>query len=137
MLPLDGEFGEQASDLIVEQLGSQGVSVVDRSSLDAVLREQDFRRDSRFDQSSLAQYGKLLGVKKIMAGTTTAASGPLYSYRHVNITLKVIDVSTGRVTWIGRYGNSLWSSAISTQGDLQRGAKHIVKEFTRIHGTDF
>ena len=137
VLPLKGALGEQGADLNIEQLALNGIATVERSSIKSLLREHGYRGDSRFDQNSIAKYGELLGVSKVFTGTVTAKSGPLYSFDHVNITLKVIDVSTGQVTWIGRYGNSLWSSAISTQGDLQRGTKNIVKEFVKVHGTKF
>ncbi|MDB4323503.1 CsgG/HfaB family protein [Akkermansiaceae bacterium] len=137
VLPLQGESGEQMSDLIIEQLALNGVATVERAQIDSVLREHSYRSNANFDNSSFARYGKLLGVKKVITGTISKEGGPLYSFDHVNITLKVVDVATGKVTWIGRYGNSLWTSAISTQGDMQRGAKHIVKEFVAVHGTKF
>lgn len=136
-MPLQGEFGEQASDLIAEQLALNGIPTIERNQLDVLLRENGFKGNEMFDQASLPEFGRLLGVKRMFTGTITTVSGPLYSFPHANITLKVVDVSTGRVTWIGRYGNSMWTSAISTQGDIQRGAKHIVREFIKVHGKEF
>jgi TolB-like protein len=137
IMPLEGEFEEQASDFIAERLALAGIPTIERAQINSILREHGFKGDARFDQSSLAEYGKLLGVKKMITGTITSVSGPLYSFPHVNMTLKVVDVSTGQITWIGRYGNSMWTSAISTQGDIQRGAKKIVREFVKVHGTQF
>lgn len=137
VVPLAGEYGQQTSDLIAEQLALNGIPTIERAQLDVVLREHGFHENDKFNQSSLAKYGRLLGVKKMLTGTITTARGPLYSFPHVNITLKVVDVETGKISWIGRYGNSLWTSAISTQGDIQRGANHIVKEFIKVHGTQF
>ena len=77
----------------------------------------------------LSEYGNELGVDYVFVGTTSADQGPLYSYAHVFMTLRLIDVNTGKTRWVGTYGNSLWSSAISTQGDLKRGVRHITKEF--------
>jgi TolB-like protein len=137
IMPLQGEYGEQAADMIAEQLAIHGLPTIERAQLSAILKEHNYRESDNFDRSTFSEYGKLLGVKKIFFGTITTIGGPLYSYRHVNMTLKVVDVATGEVTWIGRYGNSMWSSAISTQGDIQRGAKAIVKEFITVHGTKF
>ena len=136
-MSLTGAGHQQASDLIAEQLALNGIPALERAQLNIVLKEHGFRGNEKFDQTSLAEYGSLLGMKKVFAGTITAVSGPLYSFPHVNITLRVVDVATGKVTWIGKYGNSLWTSAISTQGDIQRGAKHIVKEFVKTHGINF
>ncbi len=137
VIPLRGEYGEQASDLIAQELAMNAIPTVERAQLDAVLREHGFRGNPSFDQSSLAEYGRLLGVKTLFTGTISTVSGPLYSFPHVNITLKVVDVATAKVTWIGKYGNSMWTSAVSTQGDIQRGARDIVKEFIKVHGKDF
>ena len=137
IMPLDGEYGAQASDMIAEQLALHGLPTIERAQLSVILKEHNYRENGNFDRSTFAEYGRLLGVKKIFIGTITTIGGPLASYPHVNITLKVVDVSTGEVTWIGRYGNSMWTSAISTQGDIQRGAKAIVKEFIKVHGTKF
>lgn len=137
VMPLKGSYGEQASDLISEQLALNGVSTVQRSQMNSILREHGYRGNLHFNQSSLVNYGKLLGVKKMLVGTISTLNGPLYSFDHANITLKVVDVETGKISWIGRYGNSMWTSAISTQGDIQRGAKKIVQEFVKVHGTQF
>lgn len=137
IMPLEGEYGGQAADLISEQLAMNGIPTIERAQLETLMRENGFRGNEMFNQASLPEFGRLLGVRKMFAGTITTVSGPLYSFPHANITLKVVDVSTGKVTWIGRYGNSMWTSAISTQGDIQRGAKHIVLEFVKVHGTDF
>jgi len=136
VLPLNGLHGEQASDYITEQLAVNGILPVERAQMDTILAQQGIRDYKNFDKSTLADYGKMLGVKKLFIGTISEISGSLYSFPHVNMTLKLIDVSTGNVLWIGRYGNSLWTSAISTQGDIQRGAKWIVQEFIKVYGRD-
>jgi TolB-like protein len=137
IMPLDGALGSRASDLIAEQLAVNDIATVERAKIDNILREHGFRDNANFDQSSLAKYGKLLGVKNILLGSVATDSNPLSSYPHVFITLKVVDVESSQVTWIGHYGNSYWSSAISMQGDLQRGAEHIVEEFLKVHGKKF
>ncbi len=136
VLALDGPHGEQASDYITEQLALNGILPIERTQIDAILAEHGYRDNKSFNQSTLADYGQMLGVKKIFMGTISEIRGPLYSFSHVNMTLKLVDVSTGNVLWIGRYGNSLWTSAISTQGDIQRGAKWIVQEFIKVYGRD-
>lgn len=136
VMPLDGPNGKQASDYITEQLAINGVMPVERAQIDSVLAEHGYRENKNFDQSTLANYGTMLGVKKLFMGTISEIGGPLCSFPHVNITLKLVDVSTGNVLWVGHYGNSLWTSAISTQGDIQRGAKCIVQEFIKVYGAD-
>jgi len=134
VLPLDGEYGGQASDYISEQLALNGIQIIERAQVDTILREHGYRENKNFDQSTLSDFGKMYGVKKVFTGTISEIWSPMYGFPHVNITLKLVDVATGKVLWIGRYGNSLWTSAISTQGDIQRGAKFIVQEFIKVYG---
>lgn len=136
ILPLTGVLGAQGSDMIAERFAMEGIATVERGHLDAIMKEVGFQGNAMFDQASLAEYGRLLGVKVLLMGSVTSSRGPLASYAHVFITLKAVDVATGKVTWIGHYGNSKWTSAISTQGDLLRGAKHIVREFIKVYGRD-
>lgn len=136
VLPLDGPHGEQASDYITEQLALNGILPIERGQIDTILTEHGYRDNKNFNQSTLADYGQILGVKKLFMGTISEMRGPLYSFPHVNMTLKLVDISTGNVLWIGHYGNSMWTSAISTQGDIQRGAKFIAKEFIKVYGRD-
>jgi TolB-like protein len=45
------------------------------------------------------------------------------------MSLRLLDVETGEVLWASKYGNPLWSSAISTQADIQRGAAFLRTAF--------
>jgi TolB-like protein len=126
---LEGDYGKEASGLISQELALNGVPSLERSQIESIFKEHSYHGDARFDQSSVSEYGNLLGVNKILIGNVRADGGPLYSFPHIFITLKLIDVETGNIKWIGKYGNPSWTSATSTMGDLNRGAKHIVKEF--------
>ena len=107
---------------------------MERSRIEAVFRELGFVGDRRFDPTSLPQVGRLLGLREVVVGSISAAGGPLYSYAHINIALRLVEVETGEVLWASRYGNPLWSSAISTQGDVQRGAESLAQNFCADFG---
>jgi TolB-like protein len=135
ILPLEGPLGAQAVDLISQELANHGVGVVERARVRANIGiDTDLNPGAPTEASALAQLGAELGVNYLFAGTVSAQDGPLYSFPHVNMTLRLIDVRSGQTRWIGRYGNSLWTSAISQQGDLQRGARDLVTEFIRAGG---
>lgn len=122
VLPLTGALGEQASDFLSEEFAKNGVAVVETSRLRSVVAvDTDIDPSSPAGASSLKKYGDDLGVPFLFSGTVTSDRGPLSSYEHVYITLRLLDVSSGQTRWIGRYGNPMWSSAFSTQGDLKRG----------------
>ena len=135
VLPLSGALGEQAADFLTEEFAKNGVAVVETSRLRTITAiDTDLDPSSPRGASTLKSYGDDLGVRYLFAGTVTSDRGPLSSYEHVYITLRLVDVGSGQTRWIGRYGNPMWSSAFSTQGDLKRGAEDIVREFIKAGG---
>lgn len=135
ILPLEGPLGDQAGDLIAQALAENQIAVVERAAVINTLRLDTVGTGSAVGSTkSINSYAQALGVRYLFTGTVSAQKGPLYSFEHVNMTLRLVDAQTGQTRWIGRYGNSFWTSSISTQGDLQRGAKSIVAEFIKAGG---
>jgi TolB-like protein len=133
VMPLEGEFGTQASDMITHKLLDSGFRMVERSQIDQVLKELGYAGNKRFADFSLPKIGRQLGVQKLFVGSVTAAGGPLSSFEHVNINLRLVSVSSGEILWAAKYGNPMWTSAMSTQGDIQRGARDLVNEFKNTY----
>ena len=129
VMPLDGEYGSQTSDMITQKLLERGFRLVERSQIEQVLKELGYSGNKRFVSSSLPRIGQQLGVQKLFVGSVTTGGGPLYSFDHVNISLRLVSVSSGEILWAAKYGNPMWTSAMSTQGDIQRGSRDLVKEF--------
>jgi len=68
------DIGEGISDMLVDELVNDGsFRVIERKRLDAVLAEQNFANSERTDPSArtLAQLGKVLGVKYLVVGSIT------------------------------------------------------------------
>lgn len=66
------DVGTGIRDILVEKLVRGGVySVIERSALDAVLKEQNFSNSDRANATSAAQLGKVLGVDVIIIGSIT------------------------------------------------------------------
>lgn len=66
------DIGKGIRDLTVEKLVNGGkFSVIERSILDKILAEQDDSNSNRFDSSSAAKIGKVLGVDAIIIGSIT------------------------------------------------------------------
>jgi curli biogenesis system outer membrane secretion channel CsgG len=60
------------SDILVNKLVENGnYSVIERSRIDAVLKEQNFGASGRVDASTAAQIGKILGVDVVIIGSIT------------------------------------------------------------------
>ncbi len=66
------DVGTGIRDVLVEKLVRGGVySVIERSALDAVLKEQNFSNSDRANPTSAAQLGRVLGVDVIIIGSIT------------------------------------------------------------------
>ena len=68
------DIGEGISDLLVDELVNDGsYRIIERKRLDAILAEQNFSQSERADPSAktLAQVGKMLGVKYLVVGSVT------------------------------------------------------------------
>lgn len=137
ILPLEGELGGQAEDLLAIELANRGIGVVERSRVRQVIAiDTDFVASSPDEVKALNSIGKQLGVDFVFSGTVSTDRGPMASYPHVFMTLRLLSIEDGQTRWIGRYGDSMWSSAFSTQGDLKRGVQFIAKEFVTSGGAD-
>ena len=133
VFPFRGPAGDQVSDLFAQQLLEGGYNIIDTPKVNQAILWTGFDPQ----QASINARSRVLaslGADYLFDGTISEIGGPLYSYAHVNITARLIDVHSGRILWIGKYGNPLWSSAISTQGDIQRGAIHLTQEFNKTYG---
>jgi curli biogenesis system outer membrane secretion channel CsgG len=116
------DIGEGISDMIVDELVNDGsYRVIERKRLDAILAEQNFSNSERADPSAktLAQIGKVLGVKYLVVGSVTkfgteqsnksvsgggfgsafgvGSVGTSKGKANVAITARVIDVTTGEI----------------------------------------
>jgi curli biogenesis system outer membrane secretion channel CsgG len=116
------DIGEGISDMIVDELVNDGsFRVIERKRLDAILAEQNFSNSERADPSAktLAQIGKVLGVKYLVVGSVTkfgteqsnksfsgggfggafgvGSVGTSKGKANVAITARVVDVTTGEI----------------------------------------
>jgi hypothetical protein len=59
---------------LTTKLSQQGVAVVDRASIDKIIKEQNFQNSDRSDPDTAARIGKLLGAEHIVLVELDAAS---------------------------------------------------------------
>jgi curli biogenesis system outer membrane secretion channel CsgG len=117
----DQDVGKGISDLLEQKLVQDGkYTVVDRNTMDKILKEQNFSNSDRVDASSAAKIGHILGVNCIIVGTITQfgrddkhiggggggggvftrAIGGIHkndSKAVVNVTAKMVDVNTAEI----------------------------------------
>jgi curli biogenesis system outer membrane secretion channel CsgG len=109
------DIGKGMADQVVDALLEDGsFRVIERKKLDTVLAEQDFAQSERADPSAakLAQIGKVLGVKYILAGSITKFAtesrgggvrvkgiglGGKKAKSEVALTARVIDATTAEI----------------------------------------
>ena len=113
------DVGKGVADMVVDELINDGnFRVIERKRIDTVLAEQDFAQSDRADPSAakMAQMGKVLGVRYIIAGSITKfntsdkkygaagiVKGPLgglgfkKSKSEVQLNARVSDATTGEI----------------------------------------
>lgn len=74
-----GPQGEAAAELLTQSLVAHGADVVERTQLEAVLREQRLGASGALDPATVRRVGRLLGVDALFLGTVVQ-SLPEQSY---------------------------------------------------------
>jgi TolB-like protein len=74
-----------------ELMKTKKFDVMERNEMNLILQEQEFQKTDCVDQSCAVEAGKLIAVKKMIAGTVSKVGG-IYS-----VNAKLLDVQTGRV----------------------------------------
>jgi curli biogenesis system outer membrane secretion channel CsgG len=117
----DQDVGKGISLLLEQKLVNDGkYRVIDRNTLDKILKEQNFSNSDRADPSSAAKIGRVLGVNALIVGTITqfgrddkhlgvggggyglgkfglGGVGKSDSKAVVNVTCKLVDVNTAEI----------------------------------------
>jgi curli biogenesis system outer membrane secretion channel CsgG len=117
----DQDVGKGISLLLEQKLVQDGkYRVIDRNSMDKILKEQNFSNSDRVDPTSAAKIGRILGVSAIITGSITqfgrddthqgvggggyglgkfglGGVGKNESKAVVNVTAKIIDINTAEI----------------------------------------
>jgi len=103
--PIKGMDDAIASAFVSDMLNSQDpfLKIIDRSSVDDILKEQKLGMDERFDPKSVADAGRILGAKALITGNLVVADekeGRIYKERrkgYIGHSVKRKDRETGKV----------------------------------------
>ncbi len=103
--------GRGASDILTTELAKTGkFRVMERNKLASVMKEQDLGASGRFDPSTAARIGKIIGVEYIITGAVTeygqSASGGGGGGVHVgkkgyhaSVDVRMVDATTGEIVF--------------------------------------
>ena len=96
-LPSKPTSGEIVQGIACEIFSTVGFDVIERSQLSAILSEHKLTLSGALSDSTILNFGKLLGIKAIVHGVVTQ-----FSYENqAGFTLRIMDVETAKVILSG------------------------------------
>lgn len=98
----------QVANMFMMELMERGYTVVERSQVKAVLKEQEFQASDITTDQGAAKAGQILNVPAVMM-----IDIPKYKDEKVSMTAKMIEVETGAVLWVGQ-GTGSTGKTLST-----------------------
>jgi len=79
------------NELTLQFVNSKNYTIVDRSNIDAVLKEQDFQLSGYVDDDAIVSIGKFIGAQVVITGTITGAGA------QKRLVIKAINVLTSEI----------------------------------------
>lgn len=138
ILPANSQFSgleNRVADGLTAQLaGTNGIAIIDRASIDKILKEQNFQNSDRSSLDTAARIGKLVGAGQIVlvqvvnasytghqetSGNTTKKIGTVVLQSHA----RVIDVETAVI--LGQPQSSFEDSAEISETTVKKGSNGI------------
>ncbi len=102
--------------LVSELMKARQFTVIERTEMDEILKEQGFQQTGCTDENCAVEIGQLLGAQKIVTGNVGKV-GDIFS-----ISLRIIDVQKGEINA---------TSSVETKGNIEdvfvKGVKQTVK----------
>jgi len=101
----------QIASMFTMELMKKGYTVVERSQVKAILKEQEFQASDLADPQGAAKAGQILNVPAVMM-----IDIPKYGNEKINVTAKLVDVQTGAILWLGSGDGSTGKTAATIVG---------------------
>lgn len=131
----DRYAGEKMRRIVITELLSEGVEVIEPGEVTRLLKEMELRSLSSLGVPEIQELGKTLGVEAVMAGSVEAfgiSQGISVSYPEVTINLMLLDASSGTILWSVRStsgGANFWTRHFGAEGmSLSETARKVVKK---------
>ena len=134
-LTTDKNAGEKIRGLVISELLTRGVDVIEPGEVTRALRDLKVRSLKDITIEEIQKIGERLNVKAVMMGSVGAfgiSRGITASYPEVSIHLMILDTSSGNIIWSAwntAGGPSFWTRHFGTEGvTLSETARKVVKE---------
>jgi len=131
----DAYAGEKIRRIVITELLSEGVDVIEPGEVTRLLKEMELRSLSSLGVPEIQEIGKTLGVEAVMAGSVEAygtSQGISVTYPEVTINLLLLDASSGNIIWSVRStsgGANFWTRHFGAEGmSLSETARKVVKK---------
>lgn len=131
----DEYAGEKIRRVVITELLSRGIDVIEPGEVTVVLRESNIRSLGSIKITDIQNIGKTLGVEAVMMGSVEAfgiSRGISATYPEVTIHLVLFETSSGNIIWSVRHtegGASFWTRHFGAEGiTLSEAARKAVKE---------
>ncbi|MEW6418226.1 MAG: hypothetical protein AB1480_08905 [Nitrospirota bacterium] len=131
----DEYAGEKVRRVVITELLSRGIDVVEPGEVTRVLRESNIRYLGSIKITDIQNIGKTLGVDAVMIGSVEAfgiSRGISVTYPEVTIHLILFETSSGNIVWSVRHtvgGASFWTRHFGAEGiTLSEAVRKAVKE---------
>jgi hypothetical protein len=101
----------QISNMFTMELMKKGYTIVERSQVKAILKEQEFQASDLADPQGAAKAGKILNVPAVLM-----IDIPKYTDEKINMTAKLVSVETAEVLWLGNGEGTTGKTAATILG---------------------
>ena len=107
----------QVANMFVMELMKKGYTVVERSQVKAILKEQEFQASDLADPEGAAKAGKILNVPAVLM-----IDIPKYDGEKISMSAKLVSVQTAEIVWIGSGSGSTGKTAATIVGAVAGAA---------------
>lgn len=118
------------SDLLIDELvGINGITIVERTKLDAVLQEMDFQNGIYTDPETVKSVGKMTNADCVITGNTTIIGGEFVA------TARLIEVESGKILHTAKMRCRTWTEFYDAIPKFAQEIVNRVPSPNRLLGT--
>ncbi|MEO0143644.1 MAG: CsgG/HfaB family protein [candidate division WOR-3 bacterium] len=103
-------------------------TIVEREKVEEILKELNFQYSGLVDISTAKEFGKLTGADLIASYEVISAKQEMDGFREIVISIKIINVQTGEIAYIGRGRGEGYDDKITIIDMAVSNSLHTLKQ---------